>query len=252
MLVLSRKKDEEFLFPQLGISVKVVDTGSKTVRIGIDAPREIRVVRSELDLEPDAKTVTNSGPSDNRPLSSQAGSESMKNELSNRKVLEQIDQANLAIHLAQNQLRQGLVENAEQALQDAIACLCAVETGVVGYSAESVEPAESFEPVEYATSLRESNGYTNQDCSTVELAVNEAQSKYMTSRTAKKNDDRRREQIALDVKNRLALEAARAKRQLDWVAKNFRQAGLNVVVDDVVDMVHAAIDNNNRSVDFSN
>ena len=74
----------------------------------------------------------------------------------------------------------------------------------------------------------------------------------MTSRTAKKNDDRRREQIALDVKNRLALEAARAKRQLDWVAKNFRQAGLNVVVDDVVDMVHAAIDNNNRSVDFSN
>jgi carbon storage regulator CsrA len=48
MLVLSRGASEEIHFPKLGISVKVVRVEGKRVRLGIDAPRDIEVLRGEL------------------------------------------------------------------------------------------------------------------------------------------------------------------------------------------------------------
>ena len=48
MLVLSRRPSEELCFPDLGISVKVLECGQKRVRIGVDAPRSVRVLRREL------------------------------------------------------------------------------------------------------------------------------------------------------------------------------------------------------------
>ena len=40
-------------FELSAIAVEVVAIQGNTVRLGIDAPREIRVVRSELDILPD-------------------------------------------------------------------------------------------------------------------------------------------------------------------------------------------------------
>lgn len=48
MLVLSRGANEEIHFPKLGISVKVVRVDGKRVRLGIDAPRDIEILRGEL------------------------------------------------------------------------------------------------------------------------------------------------------------------------------------------------------------
>lgn len=47
MLVLTRKKSEMI---QIGadIFVKVIHTGRNAVKIGVDAPRDIRVLRGEL------------------------------------------------------------------------------------------------------------------------------------------------------------------------------------------------------------
>jgi carbon storage regulator len=47
MLVLARKRSEMI---QIGdnIIIKVIDTGSRWVKIGIEAPDEVRVVRAEL------------------------------------------------------------------------------------------------------------------------------------------------------------------------------------------------------------
>ena len=48
MLVLSRKEDQKILFPALGISLEILHIKGSTVRVGIDAPMEVRIVRDEL------------------------------------------------------------------------------------------------------------------------------------------------------------------------------------------------------------
>ncbi len=49
MLVLSRKEGDDVLFPGLDIVVRVLKVRGKTVSIGIEAPRGIRIIRSELE-----------------------------------------------------------------------------------------------------------------------------------------------------------------------------------------------------------
>ena len=49
MLVLSRKEGDEILLPELDIVVRVLKVRGKAVSIGIDAPRGIRILRSELE-----------------------------------------------------------------------------------------------------------------------------------------------------------------------------------------------------------
>jgi carbon storage regulator CsrA len=49
MLVLSRKEGDEILLPELDIVVRVLKIRGKAVSIGIEAPRGIRIVRSELE-----------------------------------------------------------------------------------------------------------------------------------------------------------------------------------------------------------
>ena len=51
MLVLSRREDEKVLFPELGITIKVIKTKGNQVRLGISAPESIKVLRGELAFE---------------------------------------------------------------------------------------------------------------------------------------------------------------------------------------------------------
>jgi carbon storage regulator len=48
MLVLSRRVNETVVFPDLGITVQVLLLKGGTVRLGIEAPREVAVLREEL------------------------------------------------------------------------------------------------------------------------------------------------------------------------------------------------------------
>ena len=48
MLVLSRKQDQEVCLPGLGVSIKVLQIKGNTVRLGLDAPDDIHVLRGEL------------------------------------------------------------------------------------------------------------------------------------------------------------------------------------------------------------
>jgi len=123
MLVLSRREAEKVLFPSLGITVEVTRVQGKTVRLGIDAPDEIRIVRGELDQ---FKTSTNGYTTSVNGSSPQ--------------VQQCLDAANLAIHLAMNQLKQQLNDKAETAMENALQCLEELELAVNGQSAKQ-EPS---------------------------------------------------------------------------------------------------------------
>lgn len=52
MLILSRKQDQEILIGDQ-IKITVLKTRGNTVRLGIEAPREVKVIRGELTAESD-------------------------------------------------------------------------------------------------------------------------------------------------------------------------------------------------------
>lgn len=51
MLVLSRKPNQEIHVPQHGIKFRVLGVDGQRVRIGIDAPDDVRIIRDELAFE---------------------------------------------------------------------------------------------------------------------------------------------------------------------------------------------------------
>jgi carbon storage regulator CsrA len=52
MLVLSRRLNEKVVFPGLGVTVQVVSVRPGVVRLGIEAPSEVQVLREELLQQP--------------------------------------------------------------------------------------------------------------------------------------------------------------------------------------------------------
>jgi carbon storage regulator CsrA len=48
MLVLSRRPGQSILLPGLGVTVRVLSAKGGTVRIGIEAPPDVKVLREEL------------------------------------------------------------------------------------------------------------------------------------------------------------------------------------------------------------
>ncbi len=63
MLVLSRRESERLVLPTLGITIEVVGVQGKKTRLGIDAPPDVPILRSELadlkgiDFTPDGTTA---------------------------------------------------------------------------------------------------------------------------------------------------------------------------------------------------
>jgi len=48
VLVLSRRLNEKIVLPDLGITVQVIEVKGNVVRLGIEAPRDVTVLREEL------------------------------------------------------------------------------------------------------------------------------------------------------------------------------------------------------------
>ena len=53
MLVLSRRANDTIVLPELNVSIEILQVKGKNVRVGVDAPVEIRVLRGELDPSED-------------------------------------------------------------------------------------------------------------------------------------------------------------------------------------------------------
>ncbi len=104
MLVLSRRPKDKICFPALDISVEVVRVNGDTVRLGIEAPKDIKVLRHELV-----------GQIQNEVAAEQCGAAKLSHDMRNR-----LNTATLALHLMQQQLQTGRHEDAQRTLERAI------------------------------------------------------------------------------------------------------------------------------------
>lgn len=102
MLVLSRKQEERILFPNLGITVEILRVAGNNVRVGVDAPKTVRVLRGELA---DDEAIE-----EGKRLASKE-----RHHFRNR-----LNAASLAMHLLQKQLDAGNFSGAEQSLAKAL------------------------------------------------------------------------------------------------------------------------------------
>ena len=48
MLVLSRKKNETIVLPDLNLTIRIAEVSGSRVRLAIDAPREVTILRKEV------------------------------------------------------------------------------------------------------------------------------------------------------------------------------------------------------------
>ena len=106
MLVLSRRASDKVCFPNLGISVEVLRINGNAVRLGIDAPDDVKVLRHELVERYESEMCSTQDQEKRGKLS-----HDMRNRLNT---------AMLALHLMQKQIDAGLVSEAETTLQKAL------------------------------------------------------------------------------------------------------------------------------------
>jgi carbon storage regulator len=55
MLVLTRRPGEAIVLPELGVTLRVLSVKGRCVRVGVEAPRRVAVLREELVGLPDYK-----------------------------------------------------------------------------------------------------------------------------------------------------------------------------------------------------
>src|SRR5438045_3918509 len=99
MLVLTRRPEEKIVFPNLGVTVKILRVQGSAVRVGVEAPPDVRVLRNELA----------------DPIAERAAVPRLSHALRNR-----LNSVNLSLHLLQRQLGQGQFGAAEATLAGAL------------------------------------------------------------------------------------------------------------------------------------
>lgn len=114
MLVLTRRPRQSVVFPTLGISVQIVRVAGQIVRLGVEAPRTIPVLRAEIGGPADA-----AGPAEAAPG---ALDPKVRHRLRGR-----LNTASMALYLAQQQLARGLTAAAGGTLDQALAELAGIE-----------------------------------------------------------------------------------------------------------------------------
>jgi len=127
MLVLSRRPSEEIVFPKLGISLEVLRVSGNTVRIGVQAPREIEIARGEIAESFTARDAQHV-PEPQVPSSERQLSHRQRNHLNT---------ANLALHLLKRQLECGMGAQAESTLETALQEFGALEREFVARETSS-------------------------------------------------------------------------------------------------------------------
>lgn len=109
MLVLSRRPQEDILFPNTNIRIRILDLKGNVVRVGIEAPPEVQVLRGEIAGAAAEKLRT-------------ARSDSWSHDLRNR-----LNKVTLGLHHFYQQCQAGLLAKAEESFQQVLDALEALD-----------------------------------------------------------------------------------------------------------------------------
>jgi carbon storage regulator CsrA len=109
MLVLSRRLGDKILFPDLDITVEILQTNGKNVRVGIQAPPDVAVLRHEL-----AGAGQRSLPPARQPRD-------------NHRLRNRLNSVRLAMFLLEQQMDAGMADAARTTLSRALEGFDAVE-----------------------------------------------------------------------------------------------------------------------------
>ena len=152
MLVLSRRANEQIVFPTLDIVVNVNCCTNKYVRLGIEAPRHIRIARSEL--ESSDPTMIEALSAESQPLDSGfLPGEVLSEKTQPEDIQSQIDTIKLAVQLAQTQLNHRRDERCQDALAYALQAVNRLESSVAN-SPDENEWAQAEPTVEAVREIR--------------------------------------------------------------------------------------------------
>ena len=125
MLVLSRKENEKVIFPHLGVALQVLRVGGGKVRVGIEAPDEVSVIRYEIASADQLAEFS-------EKLQQSAGE--LTHEVRNR-----LHTALLGLHVAQKQIEQNQHVDAEETIQHLIASLQGLDHELGGHASPSAD-----------------------------------------------------------------------------------------------------------------
>jgi carbon storage regulator CsrA len=131
MLVLSRKPEQKVCFPDLGITVEILRVKGSKVRIGVDAPVEVRILRDELNESDGAQRLSRS----HVIRLPQSARHEMRNELNS---------LSLALHLFKQEMDAGKCQDAEATFEKLIQYVRRL-SGSNALSQEGVPADESSE-----------------------------------------------------------------------------------------------------------
>lgn len=136
MLVLSRRPDERIVFPNVGITVQVLRVRGNVVKIGIEAPSDVSILREELEEHqtPQETPKTSSPAGEGNSRRSRGSSHAFRNRLNS--IL-------LALHVCQRKCQAGHTEDVGPLLQKALSDIEALEADLSPEVAGSEElPAQ--------------------------------------------------------------------------------------------------------------
>lgn len=119
MLVISRRAEQKVLFPELGVTVQVLRIQGNIVKIGIDAPRDLTIVREEIA----ADVLGTLSPSEFAAESARQRRHAIRNRL---------NIATLSLHVLGKKLESGGLADAETMVQKALAELDALNRELEG------------------------------------------------------------------------------------------------------------------------
>ena len=127
MLILARRRNEKIVFPHLGVTVEILSIAGNSVRIGVQAPPDIKILRQEvIDRGVDCpEPPATAGP---QPLTLAMRS--------------RLHTAGLALQLAQQELAGGQSDHAERRLDEAVQTLARLDRELALVQQPAVTPAQ--------------------------------------------------------------------------------------------------------------